>query len=413
MDSVANNYVKLVLKVGKIDPGYVDAYYGPKDWEPSDSSDLKKKPSVFKELNNQTNKLLDSLDVLGSYNANEIQTLRYRFLYKQLLAVKARLFMLAGGSFSFDQESKALYDAVAPEYSNGHFENIIEKLDKLLPGKGNLNIRLANFRKNFIIPKSKLDTVFKAAITECRKRTLEHISLPKNETFKVEYVTNKPWSGYNWYKGNDYSVIQVNTDLPIYIDRAVDLAAHEGYPGHHVYNSLLENKLVKQRGWMEFTVYPLYSPQSLIAEGTANFGIKVAFPGNSRIQFEKDVLFPLAGLDTSKATKYYEVLNLLDKLNFAGNEAARNFLNNKWTKKQTLLWLEKYNLMSHEQAVHRLSFIEHYRSYVINYNVGQDIVKHYINSKGGTAKNPDKRWNLFKFLLSTPQTPSGLVKETK
>ena len=78
------------------------------------------------------------------------------------------------------------------------------------------------------------------------------MQLPANETFTVEYVKNKPWSGYNWYQGNYRSLIQVNTDLPIYIDRAIDLACHEGYPGHHVYNALLEKHLVRDRGWVEF-----------------------------------------------------------------------------------------------------------------------------------------------------------------
>ena len=172
-------------------------------------------------------------------------------------------------------------------------KKFLSKLDKLLPGSGDVSKRINDFKNNFIIPKEKLDTVFSAAIEECRKRTLQHIQLPPNENFKVEYVTNKPWGGYNWYKGNSYSVIQVNTDLPIYIDRAVDLASHEGYPGHHVYNALLEKNLYRQKGWVEFCAYALFSPQSLIAEGSANFGIEVAFPGDSRIKFEKEVLFPL------------------------------------------------------------------------------------------------------------------------
>src|SRR5437588_8060663 len=128
------------------------------------------------------------------------------------------------------------------------------------------------------------------------------MTLPPGESFRVEYVTNKSWSGYNWYQGNFVSLIQVNTDLPIYIDRAIDLACHEGYPGHHVYNSLLEKNLVRDRGWVEFTVYPLFSPQSLIAEGTANFGREVAFlTKTARMKFEKEVLFPAAGIDASRA----------------------------------------------------------------------------------------------------------------
>src|SRR5580765_6396724 len=141
--------------------------------------------------------------------------------------------------------------------------------------------------------------------------------LPDGESFTVEYVTNRSWSGYNWYQGNYHSLIQVNTDLPIYIDRAVDLACHEGYPGHHVYNALLEKSLVRDRGWIEFSVYPLFSPQSLIAEGTANFGIEVALPGEARTVFERDTLYPLAGLDPKTAEQYAAVQHAIDKLSYA------------------------------------------------------------------------------------------------
>ena len=232
--------------------------------------------------------------------------------------------------------------------------------------------------------------------------------MPAGEDFKVEYVKDKPWGGYNWYKGNYFSLIQVNTDLPIYIDRAIELAAHEGYPGHHVYNTLLEENLVKGKGWMEYTVYPLFSPQSLIAEGTANFGIKMIFPGDEKIKFEKEVLFPLAGIDPAKADDYNKVLDLLDELSFASNEAARNYLDDKWQKKQTLNWLENYSLMSSAKAEHFLSFIIKYQSYVINYNAGEKLVEDYVNNNGGTENHPEKRWELFKYLLTTPQTPSGL-----
>ena len=245
----------------------------------------------IQKLFNESGRLLDSLDVSSNYKANEIENLRYKFLYKQLLAVRTRISMLAGIVFTFDEETKNLYDAEAPVHTNDFFTSVINELDKSLPGKGDIAERLSEFRKSFIIPVDKLNAVFTAAITECRKRTLQHITLPSNENFSVEYVKDKPWAAYNWYKGNSYSVIQVNTSLPVYIDRAIDLAAHEGYPGHHVYNTLLEKNMVKDRKWMEFTVYPLYSPQSLIAEGTANFGIHIAFPGDSRIKFEKEVLF--------------------------------------------------------------------------------------------------------------------------
>jgi hypothetical protein len=198
----------------------------------------------------------------------------------------------------------------------------------------------------------------------------------------------------------------VNTDLPIYIDRAVDLACHEGYPGHHVYNVLLEKNLVRDRGWMEFTVYPLFSPQSLIAEGTANYGIQVAFPDEERLAFEQQVLFPAAGLDPAKTKEYYAVQALVEKLSYAGNEAARRYLNGEIDARAAAAWLEKYALMPAERAAQRVRFFDQYRSYVINYNLGKDMVREYIEARA--QGDESRRWEEFGKLLSSPRLPSGL-----
>jgi hypothetical protein len=409
MNRIAENYVKLVLKIGIYDSDYVDAYYGPAEYKPETKSDAVSDSAFIQSLYDEAGELLDTLESLSNEQADEIQTLRYRFLYKQILAARTKVFMLAGGKLSFEEETKALYDVEVPIHDSSHFQNIIDEISRILPGKGSVAERWQEYRKQFIVPSEKLDEVFQTAINECRKRTLQYIKLPPKESFRVEYVKNKPWGGYNWYKGNSFSLIQVNTDLPTYIDRAVDLAAHEGYPGHHVLNVMLE-KLYRERNWVEFCVYPLYSPQSLIAEGTANYGIEMAFPGDSQMEFEKEVLFPLAGLDPTKTDNYYKITKLLNQLGYSSIEAARNYLDNKWTKEQTIEWLQKYNLSSKERAKRNLKFFEKYRSYVINYRLGQDMVKNYVERNGGTTQNVDLQWQIFVRIISTPQTPSGLLK---
>lgn len=410
MNKIAEEYVKLVLKIGQYDDGYVDAYYGPETWMPKELSIDQKKVFPYSEFKSETDHLLGKIKGLNKTKLSKIEKLRKQYLLVQLKAVKARVEILNGAKMSFDEESNALYGAVAPVYGKEYFEKIINRLETILPGNGTISERVNNFRNEFIIPKDKIDNVFKAAIAEGRKRTLQFIKLPANENFTVEYVTGKSWGAYNWYKGNNFSLIQVNTEQAIYIDRAIDLASHEGYPGHHVYNALLETELVKKKGWVEFCVYPLYSPQSLIAEGTANYGIDMAFPENERLDFEKNVLFPLAGLDSSRIEKYYTILNLTGKLNYATNEAARNFLDGRFTKEQTIDWLKKYSLLSDERAERMFKFIEHYRSYVINYNLGQDIVKNYISKKMGKDKSIGKKWKIFEYIISTPQTPADLLK---
>jgi hypothetical protein len=71
-------------------------------------------------------------------------------------------------------------------------------------------------------------------------------------------------------------------------------------------------------------------------------------------------------------------------------------------------WLERYALMPHDRAVQRVKFFDQYRSYVINYNYGKDLVRKYIESRGGTPDHPDRRWQEFEKLLSSPRLPSGL-----
>ena len=61
-----------------------------------------------------------------------------------------------------------------------------------------------------------------------------------------------------------------------------------------------------------------------------------------------------------------------------------------------------------DRASQRVRFMEQYRSYVINYNLGQDMVRQYIEAKGGTADKPDVRWRVFEELLSSPRLPSNL-----
>ena len=404
MDAAAQDYVNLVLAVGVHDADYVDAYYGPPEWK----KEAESKKRSLDEISTQAAAVRGRVTSLPS-PSDDMERLRQTYLDRQLSSLLARVRMLKGDRLSFDEESKALYDAIPPTYPESHFKEILASLEKRFPGDGPLVARYEAWRRPFVIPKEKLDSVFQIAIKAARERTAKHLALPPNESFTVEYVTNKSWSGYNWYQGQYRSLIQVNTDLPVYIDRAVDLACHEGYPGHHVYNALLERHLVRDRGWVEFSVYPLFSPQSLIAEGTANFGIEVAFPGEERLTFERTVLFPAAGLDPARAAEYYEAQALVEKLSYAGNEGARRYLNGEIDAAAAAKWLAEYALMSPERAKQRVRFFDQYRSYVINYNLGKDMVRRHIESLGGTATNPAKRWEEFGRLLSSPRLPSGLA----
>ncbi|TSD67616.1 hypothetical protein FFF34_009570 [Inquilinus sp. KBS0705] len=408
LNQMAAEYVRLGLSIGQYDTDFVDAYYGP--------DSLKPKTTVAGEFPKDSllasiNELMNDVKPIARKSDVDSNRIRAGWIYGQLLAFGRRIRIYSGEEEPFDQESKELFGVAAPVYDEDHFKTAIDNLDSLLPGKGNVNDRFQKLANKFVIPKDKLDTVFKTAIAEARKRTQSHYKLPAGESLDLEFVNNKPWNGYNWYKGNYKSVVQINTDIKIFIDRAIDVGSHESYPGHHVYNSLLEKNLYHDRRWVEISLYPLFSPQSLIAEGSANYGIELAFPGDDKVRFAKSVLLPLAGLDTAGVDLYFKALAIKNQLNYARNEAARGLLDGSMSQSKALSYLKKYCLMNDETAQKSISFIKKNRSYVINYNYGQDIVKNYIERNGGTANNTQKRWELFEQLLSNPVNPESLLKK--
>jgi len=401
LDAIARDYVKLSLEAGEREPEYVDAYYGPPEW----AAEAKAHPRTVPQLIAAAHALRLRALAISSARLTAVTRPRRAFLVGQLKAAETRLAMHDGRTFSFDEEARGLF-GLAPDLKPlATYDPVLASIDTIVPGGDPLWKRVDDYRSRFMIPVDKLDQVMRAAIAECRKRTVAHIPLPADEKFIFQLVRNKPWGGYNYYKGNDTSLIQVNTDLPVSIDRAVDLGCHEGYPGHHVYNLLLERNLSRGRGWSEFTVYPLYSPQSFLAEGSANFGIELAFPGDERAAFEKAVLFPIAGLDPAEATRYYALGKAMQALAGARFTIARDYLNGRITRDQAVALTQKYNLVSQARALKSLEFLDHYRSYVINYGLGLDMVRADVN---GAGPGQDARWREMARILSGPTVPADL-----
>ena len=130
MDRVAEGYVKLVLAMGAHDADYVDAYYGPSEWKTEAAA---AKPG----LDAIASRAATLLGELGRTPpaGDEMVTLRRQYLERQLSALAARVRILKGERLTFDQESKALYDAVAPTYPDTHFQQILSKLQQRFPGR--------------------------------------------------------------------------------------------------------------------------------------------------------------------------------------------------------------------------------------------------------------------------------------
>ena len=395
LDAIARDYVALILEIGEREEGYVDAYYGPPEWQAA----AKANPREIPQLIQGAASLTDRLNAVSTAGADPAVAQRKAYLLAHVSAAAARLRMLSGQTMSFADEAEALF-GIRPELRPlSSYDPVLAEIDALLPGSGSLADRVIEFKSHYVIPKDRLQVVMDAAIAECRRRTARHIALPANENFTLAFVGDKPWSGYNYYQGNSQSKIEINADFPIYTERAIDLGCHEGYPGHHVYNALLEKTFVDERGWVEMSVYPLFSPMSFVAEGSANYGIDLAFPGDEGTDFEREVLFPLAGLDPSTAGKKAQLQALTRRLARAEYTIADAYLAGRIDRDTAIEQLMKYSLADRAKATQRLRFIDTYRSYILNYGLGRDVVQAWVERQG-----PD-RWAAMETLLSSQILP--------
>jgi hypothetical protein len=405
LTSLAGAFVPLALEIGTLEPDYVDAYFGPAGLRAAAQAE----PRTREALKAAAEAAVARLDkeVIPALR-DPTALARARNLRGFYEAAATRLAMLGGERFGFDEEARRLFSVTPQLAPLEHYDAILARLETLLPGKGPLAERVDAFNSRFFIPADRLKPVMDAAIAECRRRTLAHFDLPREESFDLEFVTGKSWSGYNYYKGGYHSLIQVNTDLPVAIGRAVDLGCHEGYPGHHVLNIMIERNLVRERAFKEYEVNPLYSPQSLIAEGSANFGIDLAFPGEERLVFERDVLFPLAGLDKAQAKALWEVRKATEELGGSRMTLARLYLDGKIDKAKATELFQRYQLVNAKRAAQGIAFIDQYRSYVINYYLGRQMVRDYVDRGSPDART---RWERMRHVLSDMVMPGDLVAQ--
>jgi hypothetical protein len=406
LDNLARDYLALTFHLDRHDPGYVDAYFGPVDIKREAERDNLPLDVVIESAA----EVIRKLDLLPTEEGTPMRR-RSAYLKRMLEALCFRARQVKGENFDFDTQVKNLYGLKIDVRGDEYYDRILSELDILVPGKEpkkNLPGRLQSFQKKFEIPEDKIQAVFQAAVEECRKRTRAHIALPERENFVLEYVEGKSWSAYNWFKGGSVSVIQLNTDLPLCIHQIVDLACHEGYPGHHVYSTLIEQKLVQERGWIEFSVNPLYSPLATVMEGTANYGVELVFPLPERLRFEKQVLLPLAGVKSKDLELLHQILELSTGLTYAKNETARAYLDGVIDREEAIRKMMRYQLFSLKRASKYLDFIKIYGPYLTTYNLGLDLIRAQIEKNTDEDASPEELWKEFERMLSTPIIPEIL-----
>ena len=183
MDTIAEEYVKLVLALGQHDRDYVDAYYGPPAWKRR----RRRRRSTSPRSAPRGRRCWPTLDSCRPEPARRWSALRHQYLDRQLSALAARVRMLEGERLSFDEESKALYDAVAPTLPRGALPADPRPLEKRFPGSGPLVERYDAFRRAFVIPPAR-------SSTRCSRRPSRRAASARASTSRCRPASSSPSS---------------------------------------------------------------------------------------------------------------------------------------------------------------------------------------------------------------------------
>ena len=111
-------------------------------------------------------------------------------------------------------------------------------------------------------------------------------------------------------------------------------------------------------------------------------------------------------LDPEKATIVDRLNKLTVRLGHAATATAQLYLDGEISREEAIEQRRKYGLTSRARAEQAVRFIDQYRSYVLNYSLGQDIVRDYIESQGDDQQS---RWEAFERMLTELSSASDMT----
>jgi len=386
LEGQARRFVMLTTALGHLRPAEIDAYWGPADL------DLRKKGGTASLAT-----LRHGLVQLRDDVARDASSVRRDRLAERLDHLIALLDVIERPrSLSFDQQAHRVYGLVAPPPGISGQTRTLAKLDRLLPGHGDLTSRLAAWRARFVIPEQRRKAVFLRALAECRVRTLARWPLPPDEKLDVVWTTEVP-AAWHRYRGHHHSLLQVNPAAIADPGSALDVACHEGYPGHHVQFLAMDASAGPRGLAVEDTVVILRSPDQVLREGAANYGVDLAFPDSARLAFTRDVLFPLAGFDRHQAASFLQVHGAVGELARSVLPILRDYYDGRTASGDAMARLILEAQVSSPEAL--LEYTRDTGAYVSGYTVARDVVAACINARTGQGLD---RWQALREVVAAP-----------
>jgi hypothetical protein len=402
-DSWFRHYVLLAFRIDKAlravseHSPFVDYYYGPSEWKEQVATEaLPAAPDLLHEA-------LDLTEVVAGL---DLEPQRAIFLRKQVLAMQTICQKLCGETFTLEDELQRCFDLRFPpnRTPEAHFEHVWAQAKAMLPGPGDLQERIQTLEQRLTLPPERAEQIvdlLNDALAETRRRTLSFLDLPAGESIVVRAVRGQRWMANNQFQGQAHSRIDLNLDTFTYLPSLLNLASHEGYPGHHTEYARKEQHLFHERGHLEQAIGLLISPQAVISEGIATLAVKMIFSHEEERQWLVEHLYPRAGLTVSPEEADWR--SPADELWTPVRSNAALLLYEGQPEHEVQAYLQHYLRLSAGQAQQVLAYLQRpfRESYIFTYTAGTELMRPRLQGAD--------QHTIFARFLAEPITPSDLL----
>ncbi|MFT4088019.1 MAG: DUF885 domain-containing protein [Gordonia sp. (in: high G+C Gram-positive bacteria)] len=398
VESVVVEYLRLGLAFDRLEEGFVDAFTG----DPAlRAESLNGPPARPEDLAVRARELRERLP-------DGLPEDRAEFVGSHLRALECSARKMAGEPIGFVDEVKAYFDVEITDgdeerYARAHAA-IAVALD--VPGATGERLReaYAAYRRADEIPAHLVQPLVAEFSGMLRDRVRAEFPLPASETVEFEVVSDKPWSGFNYYLGDYRSKVAINTDLPQHMSALPGLIAHEAYPGHHTEHCRKEEILVGS-GQLEQTIFLVNTPQCLMAEGLADHALAAADPEWHARAAEIYADFGLRFEPERAAAVSKAAAGLLH----VRQDAALALHDRGRSQEDVASFLQRWLLAPPYRARQMLRFLTSplWRAYISTYVEGYELLEGWLD----VVPAGETRLTRFGRLLDEPLTPAGLRRE--
>ncbi|TFV60923.1 DUF885 domain-containing protein [Mycobacterium sp. PS03-16] len=397
-DTLIREYLLLGLRFDRVEDGYVDSFTG----DPALRRLVADEPAPDPAgLARQAERLLAAVPATPRTGGFDETRADYLTAHLRALALAGRKF--AGQEVGFVDEVEAYFDVRIAKGDPDAYRQAHLALDEALGGSGPLADRIQAHRTADEIPPARLEECIHAFSSALRDRVRATYPLPDTETITYEVVTDKPWSGFNYYLGDYTSTVAVNADLKQQMANLPRLVAHESYPGHHTEHCRKEAGLVAGKGQAEQTIFLVNTPQCLMAEGLADLAL-YAVVGPSWGDWAAEIYADLGlRFDGARAEAVSAATAALADVR---QDAALMLHDEHRDVDDVVAFLKRWLLVNDERARQMLRFLSSplWRAYTSTYVEGYRLLRGWLDDRPAGVGLTER----FGRLLDEPLIPSAL-----